>query len=244
MRRLLPALALGLLAPGTAAAQALLRGTIVDDSTKRPLIGVELVIVGTSKRTETDAAGNFALEGLPDGVGYTIVRKIGYRPIRIRTLVIATDTLNLDIRMVATVLELEPLEVQATYVPPRLTAYAERRLAGFGTFLDPDLLRQSEHRQLVDLLRNVRGVRVRVVGGVNRYVAYSTRSNCPMSVWLDGVRLYRPGDPGGPPDINEVPVSDLEAVEIYRGEAEMPLALGGAAAQCGAIVLWTRRGGR
>ena len=245
MRLLIPAGLLVAFAAEPGVAQALLRGTIVrDDSTRAPISGIELVIQGSDRRTETGADGRFVLSGLPDGIGHVLVRKIGYRPIRLRTLVIATDTLNIEIRMTPTVLELAPLEVVASYVPPRMWGYADRRLSGFGTFLDPDLLRKSEQRQLVDLLRGVRGVRIQPAPASNRYVAVSARGNCPMSVWLDGIRIYRPGDPGGPPDANEIPVSNLEAVEVYRGESELPLALGGAGGQCGALVLWTRRGGR
>ena len=62
-----------------------------------------------------------------------------------------------------------------------------------------------------------------------------------MAVWQDGLRIYTPGRGGSPPDLNDYPVSQLEAIEIYRGEAETPADLGGTGAGCGTIVLWTRR---
>ena len=64
---------------------------------------------------------------------------------------------------------------------------------------------------------------------------------CAMAVWQDGLRIYTPGRGGSPPDLNDYPVSQLEAIEIYRGEAETPADLGGTGAGCGTIVLWTRR---
>lgn len=242
--RVLPLAVLLALSPvGPLAAQSLLRGRIIsDDSIPVPISGVELLIEGTSHSARTDTAGKFSLAGVPNGVAFTTVRRIGYRPIRLRTIVVAVDTLEIEIRMRQTALELPPLEVVARYVPPRMHGYADRRLSGFGSFLDPDLLRASENRRLIDLLRSVRGLRITPSRG-SRYIAMSSRGNCLMSVWLDGIRIYVPGDPGGPPDINQFPITDLEAVEIYRGSAELPMELAGSGAPCGALVLWTRRGG-
>jgi outer membrane cobalamin receptor len=45
-----------------------------------------------------------------------------------------------------------------------------------------------------------------------------------------------------PVDLTAFPVSDIEAVEIYRG-ATVPGEFGGGDAACGALVVWTRRGG-
>jgi outer membrane cobalamin receptor len=113
-------------------------------------------------------------------------------------------------------------------------------MAGQGHFIDSRVLRQSEHRRLSELLRAVRGVRL-VPLGATKTVAMS-RSNCPMSIWIDGIRSYQPARGLPPPDINEFPIVQLEGVEIYRGPAETPLELGGTGQSCGAIVLWTRRG--
>ena len=36
---------------------------------------------------------------------------------------------------------------------------------------------------------------------------------------------------------------NIEAIEVYRGPAEVPPQFGGAQSACGVIVLWTRTGG-
>lgn len=241
--RFWPMAVMSLALAGSLESQSVLRGRVVtDDSIPSSIPGVELLVEGTSHRATTDTAGRFSLQGIPNGVGFATVRKIGYRPIRLRTIVIAEDTLEIEIRMRQAAFELEPLEVVARYVPPRMFGYADRRLAGFGSFIDPDQLRASEHRRFVDLLRAIRGIRVTPSRG-SRYIAISSRGNCLMSVWLDGIRIYVTGDPGGPPDLNQFSVTDLEAVEIYRGSGELPMELAGSGSPCGALVLWTRRGG-
>ena len=48
-------------------AQSVLAGRVREDSTGRPLAGVEVVIVGSERRTLTDASGRYVLNMLPDG---------------------------------------------------------------------------------------------------------------------------------------------------------------------------------
>jgi hypothetical protein len=220
-------------------AQVVLTGRVVADSTKAPISGVEVVIESTHRQTKTDDDGRFVLPGLPGGIGFVLVRKIGYRPVRLKTLVFGNDTLEVTVQLKPAVVELEPLEVVATAVPPGMQEYAERRLHGMGSYLDTELLRKSEARLLSDLLRQVRGVAI-ARDRFGHPFAISNRNRCPMAIWVDGVRTFTPGQRQSPTDIDEIPISQLEAVEVYRG-ADTPPELGGLGSSCGTIVLWTRR---
>jgi hypothetical protein len=232
--------ALSLAAPlAPLAGQATLIGRAVDDSSGVPVVGAEVVIERSSRRIQSDQEGRFRFTGIPLGTSFVMVRKIGYRPVRLRALVFGPDTLEVEVRLRATITELEPIEVTAAAVPPGMNAFAEHRAGGQGTFIDWHTLRASEHRRVSDLLRGVRGVQT-LLGRGNRVIAATGRGRCPMAVWLDGVRIYQPGQ-GTPPSIDDWPVAQLDAIEIYRGAAETPGDLGGTGASCGTIVLWTRR---
>ncbi|MEO8452814.1 MAG: carboxypeptidase regulatory-like domain-containing protein [Gemmatimonadota bacterium] len=224
-------------------AQATIAGRVLSDSTRRAVPGAEIVMEGKDgRRTETDAEGKFVLEGIPTGVHYTMIRKIGFRPVRLKALIFGADTLNIDVRLFPSAVELEPIEVTAAAVPAGMEEFARRRLAGLGSFIDASTLRQSESRQLGDVLRTVRGVRI-VQSGSFKSVAVSTRAgrSCPMALWVDGLQLYAPGRRGGPiPDLNDYPVSQLESIEIYS-TSETPPEFGGFGTGCGTMVLWTRR---
>jgi hypothetical protein len=68
-------------------------------------------------------------------------------------------------------------------------------------------------------------------------------SNCWVAVILDGVTIYRPGRGGEPPDFSrDFRPETLESIEYYRSPAETPIEYGGAQADCGVLVMWTRRG--
>jgi hypothetical protein len=68
---------------------------------------------------------------------------------------------------------------------------------------------------------------------------------CYVSVFFNGTTVYRSGrgtGVGKPPDFSrDFNVASLESVEYYRSASEVPPQFGGANADCGALVLWSRR---
>jgi hypothetical protein len=66
---------------------------------------------------------------------------------------------------------------------------------------------------------------------------------CPYQIYVDGVKQYAPSADLGadpPPDIDTYKVNEYEAVEIYRGGAQVPSQYGGTGAACGTVLFWTR----
>ncbi len=225
-------------APGSLAAQAVFTGRTINDSTREPIAGVEVVLEKPATRIQTDAEGRFSIPNIPWGVQHALIRKIGYRPVRLRLTVAGDDTLKVDLRMAAAAVELAPIEVTASTVPRGMEAFAQRRLGGFGQFFDSKDLRRAEHRRLSDFMTGVRGVRV-VQRGLQAFLV-SSRGNCPMSVWLNGVRLSATSR--YPQDINDFSISSLDGIEVYAGASQTPAELmGTSGGSCGTVVLWTRR---
>jgi carboxypeptidase family protein len=250
-----------------ASAQSVLTGTVREDSTGRPLSGVEVSVDGVRQTTRTDSAGKFAIT-VPSGSPTATFRLLGYQASKQR-FIARRDTVHADVSLVrAAANELPAVQVQAANRTASLgrDGIAARRALGFGKFIDSTALRSREGRQLSDVLRELTGVRMLEFrdpnSGVVRVQAISPISGptqtqqyvngiargappCYVSVFLDNVSLYRSDRTGGtgePPDLSrDVLVSSLESVEYYRGASEVPQEFGGSAANCGALVLWTRR---
>jgi len=227
--------------PAPLAAQAVFTGRIISDSTKQPIPGVEVVLEKPASRVESDAQGRFSIGSIPWGIQTAVIRKIGYRPVCLRLMVAGDDTVQVDIQLEAAAVELEPIEVTVSTFRPGMEEFARRRIAGFGRFFDSKELRRAEGRRLSDFLVGVPGVRV-VTRGL-RAVLTSSRSNCPMAIWLDGLQLSG-GSRRITQDINEFPISQLDGIEVYASPGETPAELMGAggSGSCGTVVLWTRRG--
>lgn len=222
-------------------AQGVLTGVIRNDSTGAPLAGVEVLINGTSFRTESNAQGRYLLSGLPPGTRAAFFRLVGYLPIREDVLLRFGDTTRVNVLMIPSTVVLSPVIVTGTPERGRgvgmgLEAFEERKKLGFGIFFDSTDLRRNDHRTLGDMARNHVGLYVpatRYGGGI----IYNYRMNppCPLFTYLDGV-------PRGVVDTKEIPIHTLVAAEIYKSSAGVPTEYGGARAACGVILLWTRRG--
>jgi hypothetical protein len=67
---------------------------------------------------------------------------------------------------------------------------------------------------------------------------------CWVSVFFNGAPVYRSDRTGGgePPDLSrDFSVASLESIEYYKSASEVPQQFGGSNANCGALVLWSRR---
>lgn len=82
------------------------------------------------------------------------------------------------------------------------------------------------------------------VGGTSRTASMPPSLQCWVSVFFNGSPVYRSDRTGSgePPDFSrDFSVASLELIEYYKGGAEVPQQFGGSNANCGALVLWSRR---
>jgi hypothetical protein len=243
-------------------------GVVREDGVGRPLPGVEVLVEGTSRTAKTDEVGRYTLVRVEVGTYVLLFRSVGFAPLRMRVTVQTGDTIETNVTLVkSSVQELDPVEVKAAVPGPRgmgREAFDERRRLGFGKFIDSAEIRRAETRRPSDLLRGIPGLmmvrfrecdspgstrcgpaedRAASSRGMTSMVQRQNKEYCWMTVMLDGNPLYLSGSSRPPPDFSrDFRVSDLESIEVYRSSAEVPTEYGGTSAQCGVILLWSRRG--
>lgn len=243
------------------AGQAAIGGIVRDDSTARPLAGVEVLLPNTGHRATTNEAGRYELAGLPTGMYQVVVRLVGYLPVRMDVLLRDGETTRANATLVRSEVVLDPIEVTGDMSRPRgimVDGFEERRAMGFGTFIDSEDLRRSEHLQLPDLLRRHSRLELRFVcldnlsapvlncPGEKGWLAfnptkrsYDGQLNCPIHILFDGHLVTR----NGWVDLRSfTSPNELHAAEVYQSAAQIPIQFGGADVSCGVIVLWSRRG--
>jgi hypothetical protein len=155
---------------------------------------------------------------------------------------------------------LSPVEVKEAATARRGSlreGFSDRKRLGLGKFMDSTELRGYDARRMDDVLRGV-GIKIarfqelNARGQPSAIVEWRAASpvrggpdgsSCWVSVILDGVTLYRAGTSATPPDFGrDFSVSSFEAIEFYRGLSQTPAELSARGADCGILVLWTRRG--
>lgn len=212
---------------------ASLAGTVVDATTRAPIVGAAAVLAGTRSSATTDSGGRFAFAALAAGSYVLQVHFPGYA--------LRTDTLRLaegeasQVVVQLQVQTLAPVVVAGERNPVvggRFQEFERRRKNGRGFYLTRDEITRKNASTVADLLRTVRGMREDCTGG--RCVVRSVRSmpGCEPQYFIDG----RKAGSFGP----STPLRDIYAIELYRGPSETPAEFIDGNAACGVIVIWTR----
>ncbi|HEX7118865.1 MAG TPA: carboxypeptidase regulatory-like domain-containing protein [Longimicrobiales bacterium] len=146
-----------------------------------------------------------------------------------------------------------PLAATEAAPPDRLSAvgFYDRERTTTGAFLDRDQIRTRNAGRVSQLLLVIPGVRVRRTddGRVAVHMRDGERPSptgetviCWPRVVLDGTVAWR-GGVGSPAYLDDVVhPAELEGIEVYRSDAELPAVFSGTQSGCGVIVLWTRDG--
>jgi hypothetical protein len=241
------ALALLLLGASAAGVRAqTIRGTLLDRDSNQPIAAARLVMIsesGDSVATAlTNDRGLFSLSSPRAGGYYLKASSLGYHESTVGIFDLdPAGVMSVEFRLRPQPLTLEEVVVRATGRPVQQGAlirngFYDRMTTGLGRFLTPDAIGKSMATRITDLFYGLGRVDVVPDGGRFRVLMTNPMGSCVPALYLDGIPLANDGDLEA-----AVMLPDVEAVEVYRGGAELPLQFGGTSAQgCGAIVIWTK----
>jgi hypothetical protein len=219
---------------------SVVRGMVVERGNRAPIEGVEVVLRGLQEdRRITDDNGVFVYRIVPEGTYLLRLRHIAYQTVEDTVDVPPESEVELDIRLVPTAIELEPIVVAAAYsTGGKMRAFYERRRTGHGSYIGRADVEEQNPSFVTDMLRRIPGLRLVPRGGGGMTLGYQVvmRGNCQPAIFIDGILATRGGlslDEMFRPD-------DIEGIEIYRGP-QTPAAF--LRNDCGTILIWTRPGG-
>jgi len=230
----------GLLYP---AAQGGVAGTVVDRATRAPLPGAQVFVDGTSIGAITDSAGTYALANLPDGEATIHARMIGYAPASRTVVVNAGQTVRADFELEQQALGLDEVVVTGTAGQSR-----KREIGNSIAAVDGARIAATAAHDLQDVINGqVAGATVLANSGqpgaggtiLLRGNTSLSQGNMPL-VYVDGVRVYSEGGPGGSLPLNDISADQIARVEVVRGPAATTLY--GTEASGGVIQIFTKRG--
>ena len=189
--------------------------------------------------TTTDSGGRFILPGLPYGLIGVSVRRLGFEPRDTSFNFVAGGTDSLIVVLALVPHELEGITTEAETRSRRwLAEFHRRRQGNVGTFLDRKQIEERHVQRISDLMRRLPGVRVSVDRNGRQQMRMGRSAggrDCPPDFWIDGVRAAGL-------TVDDVPLQDVEALEIYKGPSGIPPELNSRFGNpgCGAVVIWTR----
>jgi hypothetical protein len=211
---------------------------VVRDARGATVPDVNVAIPGSS--TRTNARGAFELFTVETDTVTISLRRIGFEPVD--ALLSARnrmwDTVVVQLEPTAVVLDKVDITENRTRKALGLRSFEERRSLGLGTYITRADIVERGSFKLSDLLRSKRGVNV-IRGGKVRFASHSSGARgtlCQPDIWLDGVRSL-------PMEIDELPSSTVEAIELYPYFSTVPIEfqrVGANTTPCGTIAVWSR----
>lgn len=224
-------------------------GRVVDRSTGEIVVGAEVVLAGTGLRTLTDQNGMFVFPDVPPGLEILRVQHLAYGEHERELVVEAGTTYRVDGRLAPEAVELEGLEVTVasrSWFRQMDELRLRMRSALGGSYVMADDLERRGYPPLAETLREVPGVNVRRNGfqwQITIPRCASTANSQEPVIYMDGMKVYSPGSGQTMDILQMVSTMDVEAVEVYKGAASLPAEFSGTDAACGAVIIWTKRGG-
>jgi hypothetical protein len=231
---------------------------------ERPVSGASAVLDQSSRTAVSDSAGRYRITGVPPGDYVLTVRRIGFESVSARIAVAAGAEVNADVDLQPSApVQLEVVRVEAdSQRSAKLAGMEHRRsINAGGTFITSAELDSAAGRSLPTVLaRKLPGAQITTYGRTGGALLSSGRGQttgrqfppadpvdprspraCWAQVYLDGVRIYGIKHGGmAVPDLRDIRVETLAAVEYYAGDAQTPSEFAGEGAACGTIVFWTK----
>lgn len=211
----------------------------IKDSAGVGIAGADVGIPSLRRLTRTDDSGRFSFDRLSLGQAELSVRRLGYRPFYL-TVAITNEHDSLRIVLDREPLLLATMNVSATEMRRRenVEEFYRRRITGVGQYISRDEVDKRWGGKPSDLLRNTPGLRFVSIAagkGVRFPTTSINRRDCAPMIWIDGQKANNL-------EIDEVPLNDIEGIELYSGPSTTPLQFSQASSQntCGTIVVWSR----
>ena len=174
-------------------------GTIKDKKTGEPLIGCNVVLVGTMMGAATDLDGRYSILNVPPGTYTLSVTLVGYAPTKIQEVKVNIDlTTTIDVQLTDTVLDLGQ-EVVIIAERPLVRKDQTAKTAVIGRD-ELSALPVSEFSQVLNLQAGFVAGSLR--GGRSGEVAY----------WIDGVPVTDVYDGSQVVEVNKNLVQEVQLV--------------------------------
>jgi carboxypeptidase family protein len=245
--RLLVVAALGPLSIQAVQAQTGVIDGVVTDSSLVPLAGVHVAINGSSLEVTTPESGRFRFNGVPAGLYVMTVGKLGYKSSLTTIRLAAGDTVRPAYELIPTGTVLGTVKVTGSSASLSRQEFDARRALGRGKFMAEDEIDKRNSARATELLRTFSTINVVAPLGSRSasapvYYAMSRReggsfNSCPMAVVVDGFQMPLPYD------LEELPApKEIMGIEVYSGNATIPVQFARWNSGCGLIMVWTKDG--
>ena len=218
---------------------ARLIGQVVSAIDGRAIGGAVVWLFRSGMGAISDSSGNFNIPETIAGTDTLEVRFLGYESGTVELYLEPDRVTRVVLLLSPTTVRVAELnvEIERSETPALYAGFYRRKKKGIGHFITPEEIARRQPRYTTDMLRRVPGLAVgATIAGRARVTVTRELIPCEPVIFIDG--LYVPRMP-----VDDILATDLGAIEVYLGPAQVPAQYANlASGACGAILVWSRRG--
>ncbi|MGB1657388.1 MAG: carboxypeptidase regulatory-like domain-containing protein [Longimicrobiales bacterium] len=237
-----------------------IEGTLMEVETGQP-ISLGLVIMMTESGDSvtsgvSNGQGRFSVTAPESGSFVLVASAFGFKETAAGVFELGPEgQMDVEFRIAAAPMPIDGILVslQRPALEHQLVknGFVRRVTRGLGRFITPVMIEESPALSAEELFRGIPGVGlVYPQGGINSFQGatvrlFGTGQYCTPTIYLDGTRLSVEMTASLPIEVI-APLATIDAVEIYRRPAEIPVEYGmtqsgsSQGGNCGVIVVWTK----
>jgi TonB-dependent receptor len=202
--------------PVIAFGQASLKGTITDASNNETLIGVNVIVVGTSLGAATDIEGQFRIVGIPERVFNIKISCVGYEPQTIEVDFSKSNEVVKNIALKSQVIQGEEVVVTAQ-MRGQLAAINQQITSNrIVNVVSEEKIQELPDANAAEAIGRLPGVSIIRSGGEASGVVLRGLSSKFSNITIDGVKIP-PTDPNSRDvDLSVMSQGALAGIELYK----------------------------
>lgn len=196
--------------------QATLRGTVTDATTDETLIGVNVIVQGTSLGAATDIEGQFRIVGIPARTFSIKISYVGYEPKILEIDFSKTNDVSTNVQLKPAVIEGEEVVVTAQ-MRGQLAAINQQITAKrIVNVVSEEKIQELPDANAAEAIGRLPGVSIIRSGGEAAGVVLRGLSSKFSNITVDGVKIP-PTDPNTRDvDLSMMSQGSLSGIELYK----------------------------
>jgi TonB-dependent receptor len=210
------ALLVVLFVPAIAFGQATLKGVVTDASTNEPMIGVNVVIQGTSLGAATTIDGAYKVTGIPEKLMNVKISCIGYDPIVRAVDFSKNSTVTLNVQLKPGVIQGEEVIVtaqrrgQVAAINQQLTSEAMINA------VSAEKIQQIPDVNAAEAIGRLSGIAMSRDGGEGAGVSIRGLSPKYSKITINGVTLPSTNDVNRSTDLSMIAPENVAGIEVFK----------------------------
>ncbi|MGD0037085.1 MAG: carboxypeptidase-like regulatory domain-containing protein, partial [Bacteroidota bacterium] len=215
-RILFLSLSLSIYIPMIAFGQATLKGTITDASSNETLIGVNVVIQGTSLGAATDIEGKFVIFGIPERAFDVKISCVGYEPLIQKIDFSTKQEVSRKFQLKPTVIEGEEVVVTAQMRGQLAAINQQITSNSIVNVVSEEKIQELPDANAAEAIGRLPGVALTRNGGEAAGVVLRGLSSKFSNITIDGVKIPATDPNSRDVDLSMLSQGALAGIELYK----------------------------